>query len=146
MKKKKTKEELERDEAFKTIIRTSKAKTPEDLKNLMTTISQGLINTMLKEELTNYLGYESYDKENKLTLNSRNGNSEKTLKSDFGNLSIVMPRDRDSSFKPIVIPKSSRMMEGMEEKILSLYAMGVTQRDICKFTEDIYGCQYSSWG
>lgn len=146
MKKKKTKEELERDEAFKTIVRTSKAKTPEDLKNLMTTISQGLINTMLKEELTNYLGYESYDKENKLTLNSRNGNSEKTLKSDFGNLSIVMPRDRDSSFKPIVIPKSSRMMEGMEEKILSLYAMGVTQRDICKFTEDIYGCQYSSWG
>lgn len=146
MKKKKTKEELERDEAFKTIVRTSKAKTPEDLKNLMTTISQGLINTMLKEELTNYLGYESYDKGNKLTLNSRNGNSEKTLKSDFGNLSIVMPRDRDSSFKPIVIPKSSRMMEGMEEKILSLYAMGVTQRDICKFTEDIYGCQYSSWG
>ncbi len=146
MKKKKTKEELERDEAFKTIVRTSKAKTPEDLKNLMTTISQGLINTMLREELTNYLGYESYDKENKLTLNSRNGNSEKTLKSDFGNLSIVMPRDRDSSFKPIVIPKSSRMMEGMEEKILSLYAMGVTQRDICKFTEDIYGCQYSSWG
>lgn len=143
MKKKKTQEEKEQTEALRKMIKRMQAKTPEDLRGIMTNLSKELIEIMLEEELTNHLGYESHDKVNKHTENSRNGSSGKTLKSDFGNLSIVMPRDRDSSFKPIVIPKSSRMMEGMEEKILSLYAMGVTQRDICKFTEDIYGCQLS---
>jgi len=143
MKKKKTKEELEREDAYRTLIRTSKAKTPGDFRNLMSKISRELINTMLKEELSNHLGYDLHDKESKQTENSRNGTSNKTLKSDFGNLSINMPRDRDSSFKPVVIPKGSRMLGGMEEQILSLYAMGVTQRDICKFTENIYGCEIS---
>lgn len=143
MKKKRTQEEKEQREALKKIVKRLQVKTPEDLRGLMTNLSKELIELMLEEELTHHLGYDPYDKENKQTENSRNGTSSKTLKSDFGNLSIIMPRDRDSSFKPVVIPKGSRMMEGMEEKILSLYAMGVTQRDICKFTEDIYGCQLS---
>jgi len=143
MKAKKSKEELERIEAYKTLIRTSNAQTPGDFRNLITTISKELLDTMLKSELDNHLGYDRHDTANKQTENSRNGASQKTLKSDFGNLSITMPRDRDSSFKPIVIPKGSRVLGGMEDQILSLYAMGVTQRDICKFAEDIYGCQIS---
>lgn len=143
MKKKKTLEEKEREKALQTLIRTSKAKTGGDFKELMTTISQELLNTMLKEELNSHLGYERHDSLNKNTDNSRNGTTNKTLKSDFGNLSIVMPRDRDSSFKPVVIPKGSRVLESMEDKILHLYAMGVTQRDICSFTKDVYGCEIS---
>jgi transposase-like protein len=138
-----TPEELEQRELVEKLIKSSQAKTPQDLRTMLTKLSKKMIEVMLENELTNHLGYDFHDKENKQTVNSRNGSSTKTLKSDFGNLSIVMPRDRDSSFKPIVIPKGSRMLEGMEEKILSLYAMGVTQRDICKFTEDIYGCELS---
>jgi putative transposase len=143
MKKKLTPEELEQRELVEKLIKKTQAKTPQDVRALLTRLSKEMFEVMLEKELKNHLGYDYHDKENKQTVNSRNGSSTKTLKSDFGNLSIVMPRDRDSSFKPIVIPKGSRMLEGMEEKILSLYAMGVTQRDICKFTEDIYGCELS---
>ena len=143
MKKKRTQEEKEQRELLEKLIKGAQAKTPQDLRSMLTRLSKEMIEIMLERELTNHLGYDFHDKENKQTPNSRNGSSSKTLKSDFGNLSITMPRDRDSSFKPVVIPKGSRMMEGMEEKILSLYAMGVTQRDICKFTEDIYGCELS---
>jgi len=143
MKKKLTPEELEQKDVLQKLIKRAQAKTPQDLRTILTNLSKEMIEIMLEEEMTSHLGYESYDKSKKQTTNSRNGTSGKTLKSDFGNLSITMPRDRDSSFKPVVIPKGSRMMEGMEEKILSLYAMGVTQRDICKFTNDIYGCELS---
>ncbi len=143
MKKKLTPEELEQKDVLQKLIKRAQAKTPQDLRTILTNLSKEMIEIMLEEEMTSHLGYESYDKSKKQTPNSRNGTSCKTLKSDFGNLSITMPRDRDSSFKPVVIPKGSRMMEGMEEKILSLYAMGVTQRDICKFTNDIYGCELS---
>jgi putative transposase len=143
MKKKLTPEELEQRELVEKLIKKAQAKTPQDVRTLLTKISKDIFEVMLEKELTNHLGYDFHDKENKQTANSRNGSSSKTLKSDFGNLSITMPRDRDSSFKPIVIPKGSRMLEGMEEKILSLYAMGVTQRDICTFTKDIYGCELS---
>jgi putative transposase len=143
MKKKLTPEELEQRELVEKLIKRTQAKTPQDVRALLSKISKEIFEVMLEKELTNHLGYDFHDKDNKQTVNSRNGSSTKTLKSDFGNLSIIMPRDRDSSFKPIVIPKGSRMLEGMEEKILSLYAMGVTQRDICKFTEDIYGCELS---
>lgn len=143
MKKKKTKDELDREQALLTLIRTTQAKTPGDFRNLITRISKELLDTMLKSELDNHLGYDRHDTANKQTDNSRNGISEKTLKSDFGNLTISMPRDRDSSFKPIVIPKGSRILGGMEDQILNLYAMGVTQRDICKFAQDIYGCEIS---
>ena len=138
-----TTEELEQRELVEKLIKRTQAKTPQDVRTLLSKISKDIFEVLLEKELTNHLGYDFHDKENKQTANSRNGSSSKTLKSDFGNLSITMPRDRDSSFKPIVIPKGSRMLEGMEEKILSLYAMGVTQRDICKFTEDIYGCELS---
>lgn len=141
--KKKTHEEIEREQALKTLIRTSNAKTSGDFRDLMATISQELLNTMLKEEFDNHLGYAPYNLNQKTTSNSRNGTSSKTLKSDFGNLSIVMPRDRDSSFNPVVIPKGSRILGGMEEQILHLYAMGVTQRDICSFANNIYGCEIS---
>lgn len=143
MKKKLTPEELEQKEVLQKLIKKAQAKTPQDLRTMLTNLSKEMIEIMLEEEMTSHLGYESYDKSKKQTANSRNGTSGKTIKSDFGNLSITMPRDRDSSFRPVVIPKGSRMMEGMEEKILSLYAMGVTQRDICKFTNDIYGCELS---
>jgi len=143
MKKRLTPEELEQKDVLQKILKKAQAKTPQDLRTILTNLSKEMIEIMLEEEMTNHLGYESYDKSKKQTTNSRNGTSGKTLKSDFGNLSITMPRDRDSSFRPVVIPKGSRMMEGMEEKILSLYAMGVTQRDICKFTNDIYGCELS---
>jgi putative transposase len=143
MKKKLTPEELEQRELVEKMIKKAQAKTPQDVRTLLTKISKDIFEVMLEKELTNHLGYDFHDKENKQTANSRNGSSSNTLKSDFGNLGITMPRDRDSSFKPIVIPKGSRMLEGMEEKILSLYAMDVTQRDICTFTKDIYGCELS---
>lgn len=129
---------------LKELIKKHSIKTTGDLKGLISQLSKDIIEIMLKTELENHLGYSPYDKEHKNTDNSRNGHSSKVLKSDFGNLQIKMPRDRKSTFTPIVIPKGSRVLEGMEEKILYLYSHGVTQRDICSYIEDIYGCQISA--
>jgi len=131
------------EQELKNLIKKHKLKTQGDLRNLLKQFSKDLFETMLKEEFDDHLGYEKYDKENKTTDNSRNGQSSKVLKTDFGNLEINMPRDRKSTFKPIVIPKGSRILEGFEEKVLYLYSHGVTQRDICGYVEDIYGIQLS---
>ena len=118
-------------------------KTESDMRSLVKSLTREIIETMLNGEMNNQLGYDPYDKENKLTENSRNGYSKKTLKSDFGELSIDIPRDRKSEFKPIVVPKNSRVLAGFEEQIISMYSLGMTQRDIGSHIEKIYGCQIS---
>lgn len=94
-------------------------------------------------ELTTHLGYEKHDPAGKNSGNSRNGKSQKTLTGDFGALPIEVPRDRDSSFEPRIVPKGQTRFEGFDEKILSLYARGMSTREIQRHLEEIYQVEVS---
>jgi putative transposase len=86
----------------------------------------------LEAELDESLGYGKHEVSNKNSNNSRNGYSKKTVKSELGPISINVPRNRNGEFKPQIISKHQRNINGIEDKILSLYATGMTTRDISK--------------
>ena len=92
-------------------------------------------------ELTEYLGYEKHSKSN--NSNYRNGYNQKTLKSKYGNVDVKIPRDRDSTFEPKIIPKRQTLIEGTEDLILSLYTKGLSIRDIKAHLDDLYGYELS---
>jgi len=102
-----------------------------------------LLEEMLGAELTGQLGYDKHDKESKKTENRRNGKSAKTLKSNFGNIAVDIPRDRKGEFDPVLIKKYPKDLGVIEEKILSMYAKGMSTRDIQSHIEDIYGIELS---
>ena len=98
----------------------------------------------LEAELDEELGYSKYDYRNKQTDNCRNGHSEKTLKTSFGEMDIAIPRDRKSNFDPQLIKKQQTTLTGdVEEKIISMYAKGMTTADIESHIRDIYGIEVS---
>ena len=94
----------------------------------------------LEAELDDQLGYSRYDYKNKDTDNSRNGHSSKTLRTSFGDIAVSVPRDRKSEFDPKVLRKNqTSISQDIEEKILSMYAKGMTTGDIEAHIQDIYG-------
>ncbi len=98
----------------------------------------------LEGELEDELGYSKYDYRNKETDNSRNGYSEKKLKTSLGDLEIAIPRDRKGEFEPQIVRKNQTTLSGdIEEKILSMYAKGMTTSDIESHIRDIYGIEVS---
>ena len=103
-----------------------------------------MFEAMLKGELNNHLGYENNSKEPKTTKNRRNGTNPKTLKTTMGEVPIKAPRDRDGSFDPQIIPKRTRDVSAIEGKVLSMYARGMSQRDISAAIEEIYGFKVSA--
>lgn len=124
----------------------SEAKTYEDLmgsggaiKKLMAKALEG----MLDAELTEQLGYEKHSSNGKNTGNSRNGKTKKTLKNDNGEIELSVPRDRNGEFDPLVVKKYDRTLGPIEDKIISMYAKGMTTRDIQSHIEEIYGLQIS---
>ena len=125
----------------------SKAKTYEDLMGKDGAIKK-LIKTsleqMLEAELTEHLGYERYSPVGKNTGNSRNGKSHKTLKNDNGEIDITVPRDRNGEFDPIIVKKYERTIGPIEDKIISMYAKGMTTRDIQSHVQEIYGLDVSA--
>lgn len=124
----------------------SKAKTIEDLlgkqgaiKNLM----KSAIETMLQAEMTEHLGYNKNSVAGNNSGNSRNGSSKKTLKSSQGEIEIQIPRDRNGQYDPIVVAKHRRNLGELENKVISMYAKGMTTRDIQDHIEEIYGVELS---
>ena len=97
----------------------------------------------MQAEMTEHLGYEKNASAKKMTNNSRNGSYGKRVKGEFGNLDITVPRDRDSSFEPIILPKGQSRFTGFDDKIIALYARGMTTRDIQAHLEEIYGVEVS---
>ena len=96
------------------------------------------IETMLKEEMTDHLGYEHNDARSKKTDNSRNGHYHKKLKTDSGEVGIDVPRDRKGEFTPKVLPKYQTKTNDLEKKIISMYAKGMTTADIASHLSDLY--------
>lgn len=122
------------------------ARTPEELfgkGGLLKQLSKSLVERVLEWELTGHLGYEKYDKLVKKKGNSRNGHSKKTVHGDHGSLELKIPRDRDSSFEPLMVPKGETRLPGFEEKVISLYARGMTTREIQGHLFDLYGTEIS---
>src|SRR5690625_7283327 len=113
------------------------------MQNALREIFGPMFETMLKGELNHHLGYESNNKEEKETRNRRNGYGKKTIKTSSGALGINVPRDRDASFNPELIPKRQKDVSAIENKVISMYARGMSQRDISAIIEDIYGISVS---
>ncbi len=113
---------------------------PEDIlgeSGLMKQIKKRLIERVLAGELNGHLKSEAAD--DTAAPNSRNGSSKKTIQSEDGALDLAIPRDRNGSFEPILIPKHQRRIAGLDEKILALYARGNSTRDISAQLEELYG-------
>lgn len=121
-------------------------KKPEDLigeTGLLKQLTKALLERALETELTDHLGHEKHAPITTKNGNTRNGKSAKTIKGEFGNLPIEIPRDRDSSFEPIIVPKGQTRFAGFDDKIISLYARGMTTREIQGHLEEIYGVDVS---
>lgn len=118
-------------------------KSVEDVQDALKEVFGPLFEAMLQGEMNNHLGYENNNKDFKETNNRRNGYGSKTLKTTMGDVEIEVPRDRDSSFEPEIIPKRTSDVSAIESKVLSMYAKGMSQRDISATIEDIYGFSIS---
>jgi putative transposase len=121
-------------------------KTPEEIlgdNGLLKQLTKAVLERAMQAELTEHLGYEKHDSSGDNSGNSRNGKSQKTLKGEFGNLPLEVPRDRNSSFDPQIVPKGQTRFDGFDDKILSLYARGMTTREIQSHLEEIYQVEVS---
>ncbi|MEB6300657.1 IS256 family transposase [Mammaliicoccus sciuri] len=115
----------------------------EDMENALKDVFGPMFEAMLQGEMNNHLGYSSNDKSDKITENRRNGYGNKTLNTTKGNIEINVPRDGDASFEPQLIKKRQRDVSEIEDKVISMYAKGMSQRDISSTIEDIYGFSVS---
>ena len=123
-----------------------KYEKPEDLlgeNGLLRQLTKALMERALEAEMATHLGYEKSDPAEKAGENRRNGKSKKTLKGDFGEIEITTPRDRESTFEPRIVAKGQTRMAGLDGKIISLYARGMTTRDIQGHLEEMYGVEVS---
>ncbi|MBL8175413.1 MAG: IS256 family transposase [Bryobacterales bacterium] len=121
-------------------------KRPEDIlgeKGLLKQLTKAIVERALHTELTEHLGYEKHEPSGRGKGNTRNGTSKKTLQGDFGELEIAVPRDRNASFEPKIVEKHQRRWAGFDDKILSMYARGMTTREIQGHLEEIYGVEVS---
>ena len=119
---------------------------PEDLLGdggLMKDLKKALMQRMLGAELTDHLGYEHGKEAPPVQANRRNGVSRKTVKSEDGAFEIEVPRDRDGSFEPRLIAKGQTRIDGLDEKIIAMYARGMSVRDIRGHLEELYGLEVS---
>jgi len=110
----------------------------------MREVSKDVVETLLDEELTDHLGFEKYDQKAKVIENSRNGYTPKTVKSKFGEIGLDVPRDRKSDFEPQIVKKRKKDISGLEDKIISMYAKGMTTRDIQAHIRDLYSYEISA--
>lgn len=102
-----------------------------------------LLETALGVEFDDHMGYQPHERRPAGTTNARNGTTPKTVQTDVGPVDLEVPRDRDGSFDPIVVPKHARRLSGFDEQVLSLYAKGFTTGDIVEHVADIYGSAVS---
>lgn len=119
---------------------------PEDLLaqgGFLHQLTGRLVERMLEGEMTDHLGYAHRSPAGKGTGNSRNGHSKKTLKGEQGDVEIRVPRDRGGTFEPQIVPKHERRLPSLDEKILSLYARGMTTREIQGHLEELYHTELS---
>ena len=137
-------EEQERRAKIRELLQLSNVSSMEDIQNLFKETIAEFMEDGLDAELSEELGYSKYDYKNKDTDNSRNGHSSKTLRTSFGTVDVSVPRDRKGEFEPQLLKKNqTSISQDVEEKILSMYAKGMTTGDIETHIRDIYGLEVS---
>jgi putative transposase len=117
--------------------------TPEDVKALLQQITKAVLERALNGELTEQLGYDKHDPAGKNSGNSRNGVTRKKLKGEFGEIELETPRDRNGEFEPKLVKKHQTRFTGFDDKILSMYARGMSTRDIQAHVQEMYGVEIS---
>lgn len=142
--KKRTPEENARRTKIRELLDMSNITSMDDIQNLFKETIAEFMEDGLETELDEELGYSRYDYRNKNTENSRNGHSSKTLRTSFGDVEVAVPRDRKGEFEPQLLKKNqTSISQDIEEKILSMYAKGMTTGDIEAHIQDIYGVDVS---
>jgi transposase-like protein len=119
---------------------------PEDLlgeEGLFKQLKKALLERALGAELSEHLGYEKGDPSGRGTGNSRNGYSDKIVLTEDGAIEIAVPRDRNGTFEPAIVPKGERRLDGFDDRIVSLYARGMTVREIQGHLQELYGVEVS---
>ena len=125
------------------LIELYQPKSISDIQEMLKALFAGTMEDMLKAELDSELGYKKNSQEAKTTDNRRNGSYPKTVTSSMGEIELNIPRDRKGEYEPELIPKGSHDVSKLEEKVLSLYAKGTSDRDISDVVNDIYGFKLS---
>lgn len=134
---------LNKSEVLRTLIEEYDVKTTKDVQEMLKDLFAGTIQEMLEAELDEHLGYNRYDNKNKNTDNSRNGYRSKKVRSDFGEVKLSVPRDRNGEFEPIVIENHNNDISGIEGQIIGMYSKGMSTRDISTHLKSIYGMDIS---
>lgn len=141
---KRTEEQQERRALISELLSAANVQSMDDIQELFKETIAEFVEVSLESELDNELGYEPYDVKNKATDNSRNGHSKKTLRTSMGKVDIDVPRDRNGVFEPKILPKNqTSISQDMENKIISMYAKGMSTSDIEEHIRDIYGLEIS---
>lgn len=131
-------------EQLRQIIAENDINNVGDIYALFKDSFKDMLQELLGAELDSSIGYTKNNKPDTASDNKRNGYTPKTVKSQFGEFQIDVPRDRGGEFEPKIIPKYQRDISGLEEKIISLYARGMTTRDIHDQLQDLYGIEISA--
>jgi len=134
------------DDTDKMLDELVKGKQPEELLGeggVLKQLTKRLVERALEGEMTTHLGYEKNAAEGRNTGNSRNGKSTKQVKADFGEVEIEVPRDRNGEFEPQLVKKGQRRLPGFDEKVIALYARGMTTREIQGHLQELYGVEVS---
>ncbi len=115
--------------------------TADDIQNALKDLLGGTIKSMMEAEMDDHLGYKNYERSD--NTNSRNGSKAKTIRSKYGEFPLDVPQDRESTFEPAVVKKRQKDISGIDDKIIAMYAKGLTTRQISEQIEDIYGFECS---
>ena len=143
-KRNRTPEENKRRAKIRKLLQAANIGSMKDIQELFKETIAEFMENGLEAELDDELGYSKYDYKNKNTDNSRNGHSEKTLRTSYGNVELSVPRDRKSEFEPQLLKKNqTSISQDIEEKIISMYAKGMSTEDISDHVRDIYGISVS---
>ena len=131
-------------EILRDYIKEQNFTSTNQILDAMKDMFKDVLQETLEAEMDTQLGYDKYDVAEKQTPNSRNGYSKKTVKSELGEVELNIPRDRNGEFEPKILPKYQRNVTGIEDKILALYAAGLTTRDITEQIKNLYDVEISA--
>lgn len=134
----------ERKEFINSLLEHYQPKDAQDVQDMLKDLLGDTLQGMLEAELDQSLGYSKYDYRNKETDNSRNGYSKKTVVSSMGDIDLDIPRDRNGEFQPQIVKKNQTDISNIEDQVLSMYAKGMTTRDISAHLHDVYGVDASA--
>lgn len=131
-------------ELLRNYVKEQNFTSPDDVLKAVKDMFKDILQEALEAEMDLHLGYDKNDLSEKQTQNRRNGYSGKTIKSELGPITLEIPRDRNSEFEPKIVPKYQRNINKIEDKVMALYAGGMTTRDISEQIKNLYDVDISA--